>query len=165
MQWHVGFLWFSMFFICCITYVTYMDLLIWFYLSCQMLCNDKMKICWHLLLLIRSFIEESRAGIKISSQDNNYYGLNDRLVTVTGTPDEQMQAIDLILSKLSEDAHYPQSMNVPFKYAGMVWFTVRKFLLFSWLSICINDELSFGKLWMFDHIYNVLTRLLLKYVY
>ncbi|KAK4743066.1 hypothetical protein SAY87_001067 [Trapa incisa] len=66
---------------------------------------------------IKSFIEESQAGIKISSQDNNYYGLTDRLVTVIGTLEEQMQAIDLILSKLSEDAHYPQSMNVPFTYA------------------------------------------------
>ncbi|PKI34865.1 protein BTR1 isoform X2 [Punica granatum] len=67
---------------------------------------------------IKSFIEESQAGIKISSQDNNYYGLNDRLVTVTGTLDEQMRAIDLILSKLSEDPHYPQSMNAPFSYAA-----------------------------------------------
>ncbi|XP_056164248.1 protein BTR1 isoform X3 [Syzygium oleosum] len=67
---------------------------------------------------IKSFIEESQAGIKISPQDNNYYGLNDRLVTVTGTLDEQMRAVDLILSKLSEDLHYPQSVNVPFSYAA-----------------------------------------------
>ncbi|XLS55524.1 hypothetical protein HN51_005279, partial [Arachis hypogaea] len=37
---------------------------------------------------IRSFIEESQAGIKISPQNNNYYGLNDRLVTLTGTLDD-----------------------------------------------------------------------------
>ncbi|XP_048134743.1 protein BTR1 isoform X3 [Rhodamnia argentea] len=67
---------------------------------------------------IKSFIEESQAGIKISPQDNNYYGLNDRLVTVTGTLDEQMRAVDLILLKLSEDLHYPQSVNVPFSYAA-----------------------------------------------
>ncbi|XP_061363794.1 protein BTR1 isoform X2 [Gastrolobium bilobum] len=65
---------------------------------------------------IRSFIEESQAGIKISPQDNNYYGQNDRLVTVTGTLDEQMRAIDLIVSKLAEDPHYSQSMNSPFSY-------------------------------------------------
>ncbi|XP_023879652.1 protein BTR1 isoform X2 [Quercus suber] len=65
---------------------------------------------------IKSFIEESQAGIKISPQDNNYYGLNDRLVTVTGTLDEQMRAIDLILCKLAEDPHYSQSMNAPFSY-------------------------------------------------
>ncbi|XP_010067198.1 protein BTR1 isoform X5 [Eucalyptus grandis] len=67
---------------------------------------------------IKSFIEESQAGIKISPQDNNYYGLNDRLVTVTGTLEEQMRAVDMILSKLSEDLHYPQSVNVPFSYAA-----------------------------------------------
>ncbi|XP_041022169.1 protein BTR1 isoform X2 [Juglans microcarpa x Juglans regia] len=65
---------------------------------------------------IKSFIEESHAGIKISPQDNSYYGLNDRLVTLVGTLDEQMLAIDLILSKLSEDPHYYQSMNAPFSY-------------------------------------------------
>jgi RNA-binding protein Nova len=68
--------------------------------------------------LSRSFIEESQAGIKISPQDNNYFGLNDRLVTLTGNLDEQMRAIDLILSKLAEDPHYSQSMNAPFSYPG-----------------------------------------------
>lgn len=78
----------------------------------------------------RSFIEESQAGIKISPQDNNYYGLNDRLVTVTGTLDEQMRAIDLILSKLAEDPHYSQSMNAPFSYPGVP----------SFISLSINDS-------------------------
>ncbi|XVF75641.1 hypothetical protein PTKIN_Ptkin13bG0203500 [Pterospermum kingtungense] len=68
---------------------------------------------------IKSFIEDSQAGIKISPQDNNFYGLNDRLVTVAGTLDEQMQAIDLILSKLCEDPHYAQAMHAPFSYAGI----------------------------------------------
>ncbi|KAB2010391.1 hypothetical protein ES319_D10G234600v1 [Gossypium barbadense] len=67
---------------------------------------------------IKSFIEESQAGIKISPQDNNFYGLNDRLVTLTGTLDEQMRAIELILSKLSEDPHYSQAMHAPFSYAA-----------------------------------------------
>ncbi|XVE99187.1 hypothetical protein REPUB_Repub03eG0175500 [Reevesia pubescens] len=67
---------------------------------------------------IKSFIEESQAGIKISPQDNNFYGLNDRLVTLTGTLDEQMRAIDLILSKLCEDPHYSQAMHAPFSYAA-----------------------------------------------
>ncbi|KAJ7974984.1 RNA-binding protein Nova-1 [Quillaja saponaria] len=65
---------------------------------------------------IKSFIEESKAGIKISPQDNNYFGLNDRLVTLTGTLEEQMHGIDLIVSKLAEDPHYSQSMNTPFSY-------------------------------------------------
>ncbi|MBA0571184.1 hypothetical protein Golob_004770 [Gossypium lobatum] len=67
---------------------------------------------------IKSFIDESQAGIKISPQDNNFYGLNDRLVTLTGTLDEQMRAIELILSKLSEDPHYSQAMHAPFSYAA-----------------------------------------------
>ncbi|KAJ9159876.1 hypothetical protein P3X46_025333 [Hevea brasiliensis] len=68
--------------------------------------------------IIKSFIEDSQAGIKISPQDNNFYGLNDRLVTVTGTLEEQIRAIDLILSKLVEDPHYSQTMHTPFSYAG-----------------------------------------------
>ncbi|GMI90375.1 BINDING TO TOMV RNA 1S (SHORT FORM), binding to TOMV RNA 1L (long form), BINDING TO TOMV RNA 1 [Hibiscus trionum] len=67
---------------------------------------------------IKSFIDGSQAGIKISPQDNNFYGLNDRLVTVTGTLDEQLRAIDLILSKLCEDPHYSQAMHTPFSYAA-----------------------------------------------
>ncbi|RZS09510.1 hypothetical protein BHM03_00040598 [Ensete ventricosum] len=66
---------------------------------------------------IKSFIEDSRAGIKISPQDNNA-GLNDRLVTLTGSFEEQMRAIFLILSKLVEDAQYPPTFNSPFPYSG-----------------------------------------------
>ncbi|XP_039005065.1 protein BTR1-like isoform X2 [Hibiscus syriacus] len=67
---------------------------------------------------IKTFIVDSQAGIKISPQDNNFYGLNDRLVTLTGTLDEQMRAIELVLSKLSEDPHYSQAINAPFSYAA-----------------------------------------------
>lgn len=66
--------------------------------------------------LFRSFIEDSQAGIKISPQDNNYMASTDRLVTLSGTIEEQMRATDLIVSKLSEDPHYTQSMNYPFSY-------------------------------------------------
>lgn len=66
---------------------------------------------------IKSFIEDSGAGIKISPQDNNYVGLNDRIVTVTGSFEEEMRAIDLILSKLTEDPLYLQSMNAPLSYS------------------------------------------------
>ncbi|KAM3201053.1 protein BTR1 [Capsicum annuum] len=68
---------------------------------------------------IKSFIEDSRAGIKISPQDYNFPGLHDRLVTVTGTLEEQMRAIELILFKLAEDHNYVQSMNAPFQYAAV----------------------------------------------
>lgn len=40
-------------------------------------------------------------------------------MTVTGNLDEQMRAVDLIVSKLSEDPHYTQSMNAPFSYPGV----------------------------------------------
>lgn len=72
--------------------------------------------CWN-----RSLIEDSRASIKISPQDNFYPGLHDRLVTVAGALDEQMRAIDLILQKLVEDQYYQQSANAPFPYAGIVF--------------------------------------------
>ncbi|KAI4967196.1 hypothetical protein ZWY2020_029525 [Hordeum vulgare] len=67
---------------------------------------------------IKSFIEDSHAGIKISPQDNNFVGLHDRLVTITGPLNSQMRAIHLILSKLSEDVHYPPNLSSPFPYPG-----------------------------------------------
>ncbi|KAJ0235169.1 Protein BTR1 [Hirschfeldia incana] len=67
---------------------------------------------------IKSFIEESKAGIKISPLDNTFYGLSDRLVTLSGTFEEQMRAIDLILAKLTEDDHYSQNVHSPFSYAA-----------------------------------------------
>ncbi|XP_076957304.1 protein BTR1-like [Bidens hawaiensis] len=63
---------------------------------------------------IKSFIEDSQAYIKISPQDNN---LNDRLVTVIGTLQQELQATNLILSKLSEDLHCIKSIDPPFSYA------------------------------------------------
>ncbi|KAL9402755.1 hypothetical protein Peur_006604 [Populus x canadensis] len=69
--------------------------------------------------IIKSFIEESHAGIKISPLDTDFLGLTDRLVTITGTLEEQMHAIDLILSKLTDDTHYLQNMHAPLSYAGV----------------------------------------------
>ncbi|XP_049354996.1 protein BTR1-like isoform X1 [Solanum verrucosum] len=68
--------------------------------------------------VIKSFIEDSRAGIKILPQDENFPGLHDRIVIVIGTLGEQMRAIELILYKLAEDTHYVQNMNAPFPYAA-----------------------------------------------
>ncbi|KAI3695935.1 hypothetical protein L1987_78940 [Smallanthus sonchifolius] len=68
--------------------------------------------------MIRSFIEDSGANIKISPQDNTYIGLNDRLVTVMGTLPQLGQAINLILYKLSEDVYYVQSVGPTFPYAA-----------------------------------------------
>ncbi|KZV34609.1 RNA-binding protein Nova-2-like [Dorcoceras hygrometricum] len=100
--------------------------------------------------IIRSLIEDSQAGIKISPQDNyfpglhdrlvtvtgtlreqmraielillkHFPGLHDRLVTVTGTLREQMRAIELILLKLVDDSYYNQSVNAPFSYAAVAY--------------------------------------------
>ncbi|KAL9992082.1 putative K domain-containing protein [Helianthus debilis subsp. tardiflorus] len=68
--------------------------------------------------MIRSFIEESGANIKISAQDNTYIGLNDRLVTIIGTLPQLGQAISLILQKLSDDGYYVQSIGPTFPYAA-----------------------------------------------
>ncbi|AQK76313.1 Protein BTR1 [Zea mays] len=89
---------------------------------------------------IKSFIEESHAGIKISPQDNNYVGLHDRLVTVTGTFDNQMNAIDLILKKLSEDVHYPANLSSPFPYAACI----------SWKHRSYFPKLPWCSCWLYD---------------
>ncbi|CAH9097561.1 unnamed protein product [Cuscuta epithymum] len=68
--------------------------------------------------IIKTFIEDSGAGIKISPQDNSLPGFHDRLVTVTGTLNEQIRATELILYKLAEDTSYMQSMNAPFPYSA-----------------------------------------------
>lgn len=96
------------------------------------------------LPLTRSFIEESQAGIKISPQDNNYLGINDRLVTLTGTLDEQMRAIDLILSKLAEDPHYTQSMNAPFSYPGVSFLKSLCCLYYCYPLNAVNANLCFS---------------------
>lgn len=87
-----------------------------------------------LLRLFRSFIEDSQAGIKISPQDNNYMASTDRLVTLSGTIEEQMRATDLIVSKLSEDPHYTQSMNYPFSYPSRSFVKVFYFIVISCYS-------------------------------
>ncbi|KAL4191250.1 hypothetical protein AMTRI_Chr07g28900 [Amborella trichopoda] len=68
---------------------------------------------------IMSFIENSHAGIKISPQDHGYVGMSDRLVTITGSLEEQLQAVSLIISKLIEDPHYSQWANSPLSYTGV----------------------------------------------
>ncbi|GJX02749.1 prolyl endopeptidase-like protein [Tanacetum coccineum] len=56
-----------------------------------------------------SLIKDSQANSNISPQDNNYIGVNDRLVTVIGTLQQLMQAVNLIPLKLSEDSYYAVS--------------------------------------------------------
>lgn len=96
--------------------------------------NELFFNSYYLLHLTRAFIEDSQASIKISPQDHNF-GLNDRVVTLTGSLEEQKRAILLILSKLTEDAQYSQSANAPFSYAGVavVCYSILFFLCYYWL--------------------------------
>ncbi|KAM3364177.1 hypothetical protein ACQJBY_014481 [Aegilops geniculata] len=55
--------------------------------------------------VIKSLAQESNAGINISPRDI-CYGQHDRLVTITGQLDNQLQAIFLILSELLDVVHY-----------------------------------------------------------
>lgn len=71
------------------------------------------------MLSCRSFIEDSHANIKISPQDSLLVGVRDRLVTLTGTQEELIRAVELILSKLIEDAYYLRSISSPWPYVGM----------------------------------------------
>ncbi|KMZ59852.1 RNA-binding protein Nova-1 [Zostera marina] len=68
---------------------------------------------------IKSFIDESNAGIKISPQEQVYAGVNDRIVTLSGSLEEQMCAIELILSKLIEDSNYSHTVHTPYPYSGI----------------------------------------------
>lgn len=55
--------------------------------------------------VLKSLAEASNAGITISPYDI-CNGLHDRLVTITGHLDNQLQAIFLILSELLDNVHY-----------------------------------------------------------
>ncbi|KAJ0966640.1 hypothetical protein J5N97_023557 [Dioscorea zingiberensis] len=69
---------------------------------------------------IKSLIEDSQANIKISPQDSLLIGVRDRLVTLTGSQEELLCALDLILSKLVEDSYYLRSVSSPWPYLGVV---------------------------------------------
>lgn len=62
--------------------------------------------------IIKSISEASNAGIAISHY-SKFYGLNDRLVTITGPLDNQLNAIFLILSELLNDELYSRSSAGP----------------------------------------------------
>eukprot|EP00249_Psilotum_nudum_P009465 c21954_g1_i2 orf=288-1316(-) len=67
---------------------------------------------------IKAFVEDSHANIKLSSQEQTVAGVTDRIVTIIGTLEQQLRAVALIITKLSEDPHYVQSANAPISYAG-----------------------------------------------
>ena len=55
---------------------------------------------------IRSFVEDSRADIKLSNQDRMLPGCNDRTLTITGSLDCILRAVALVASTLAEDPSY-----------------------------------------------------------
>eukprot|EP00249_Psilotum_nudum_P009466 c21954_g1_i4 orf=288-1271(-) len=67
---------------------------------------------------IKAFVEDSHANIKLSSQEQTVAGVTDRIVTIIGTLEQQLRAVALIITKLSEDPHYVQSANAPISYAA-----------------------------------------------
>ncbi|KAH8943915.1 hypothetical protein BDL97_13G080400 [Sphagnum fallax] len=69
---------------------------------------------------IKMFVEDSGANIKLSSQDQSIPGVSDRIVTITGTLDQQLRAVALILTKLIEDPNYSQYVNTPISYPGLL---------------------------------------------
>jgi hypothetical protein len=69
-------------------------------------------------LASRMFVEDSGANIKLSSQDQSIPGVSDRIVTITGTLEQQLRAVALILTKLIEDPNYSQYVNTPISYPG-----------------------------------------------
>jgi len=55
---------------------------------------------------IRSFVEDSKADIKLSNQDRMLPGCNDRTLTITGSMDSLLRAVALVAATLSEDPSY-----------------------------------------------------------
>lgn len=55
---------------------------------------------------IRSFVEDSRADIKLSNQDRMLPGCNDRTLTIAGSLDCILRAVALVASTLAEDPSY-----------------------------------------------------------
>ncbi|KAJ7520856.1 hypothetical protein O6H91_19G026100 [Diphasiastrum complanatum] len=67
---------------------------------------------------IKTFIEDSQANIKLSSQEQILSGLSDRIVMITGNLEQQVRAAELVLGKVSPDSSYAQYGNAPLSYAG-----------------------------------------------
>ncbi|GHP02038.1 hypothetical protein PPROV_000079400 [Pycnococcus provasolii] len=68
---------------------------------------------------IRSFVDDSGAQIKISSQDATPVGVTDRIITVTGTLEQQLRAVALTVTKMAEDPSYPMYAAMPINYSAV----------------------------------------------
>ena len=58
---------------------------------------------------IQEFQNDSGASIKVQSQDARPAGVDDRTVTVSGSVDQQLRAVALVLAKVAEGSNY----NIP----------------------------------------------------
>lgn len=67
---------------------------------------------------IKSFVDDSGASIKLSSQDPSSSAVSERLVTIGGSLEQQLRAVALILTKMSEDPSYVQYGNVPLSFTA-----------------------------------------------
>ncbi|CAM6090463.1 unnamed protein product [Calypogeia fissa] len=74
---------------------------------------------------IKAFVEETGANIKLSPQDQTIPGVSDRMVTITGTLEQQLRAVDSIITKLSEDPNYAQYANSPISYSSLGMLGIR----------------------------------------
>jgi RNA-binding protein Nova len=69
---------------------------------------------------IRSYVEDSGAHIKLSSQETMVPGVHERVITITGSIEEEMRAVALIITKMAEDPNFPMhsSINLSYPQAG-----------------------------------------------
>ena len=86
----------------------------------------------------RGFVEESNASIKLSPLEQSLPGVNDRIVTITGTLDQQLRAAALIVTKLSEDPNYHQYASTSLAYTGRIGNLSVVILLCLSTASCLN---------------------------
>ncbi|KAI5084374.1 hypothetical protein GOP47_0000543 [Adiantum capillus-veneris] len=65
---------------------------------------------------IKSFVEDSNASIKLSPLDQSIPGVNDRIVSIVGSLDQQLRAVALVISKLAEDPNYSHFASTSLSY-------------------------------------------------
>lgn len=65
---------------------------------------------------IRSYQEDSGAHIKLSSQDQMVPGVHERVITITGTLEQQLRAVALIITKMAEDPNFPMHSSINLSY-------------------------------------------------
>lgn len=65
---------------------------------------------------IRSYVEDSGAHIKLSGQDLMVPGVHERVITITGTLEQQLRAVALIITKMAEDPNFPIHSSVVLSY-------------------------------------------------